>query len=138
MHGEIRLDGDHSKDFASQFIEDGDGRDEPSRLTIAVVTRKFWSDGELDVARFQCQDLVEQRRFLDDGQTADGDPPDEALLGRMTLTLAIKQFTARFPNARLADDNFIPEYITYGSAFIDLLIAEFDPYEKKFNIFIEK
>jgi cytochrome P450 len=32
------------------------------------------------------------------------------LLGRMTLTLAIKQFTARFPNARLADDNFIPEY----------------------------
>lgn len=32
------------------------------------------------------------------------------LLGRTTLTLAIKQFTARFPNARLADAEFEPEY----------------------------
>ncbi len=32
------------------------------------------------------------------------------ILGRTTLTLAIKQFVARFPEAKLAEDNFVPVY----------------------------
>jgi cytochrome P450 len=32
------------------------------------------------------------------------------ILGRTTMTIAIRRMLARFPNARLADPNFVPSY----------------------------
>jgi cytochrome P450 len=32
------------------------------------------------------------------------------ILGRITITIAIRRMLARFPNARLADPNFVPVY----------------------------
>jgi cytochrome P450 len=39
------------------------------------------------------------------------------ILGRTTLTIAIRRLLARFPNARLADPDFIP---CYGGAVGEL------------------